>query len=159
MRTGRPAKYPVSLSEEERQELQGMLRRGHHAARKLRRVQVLLLADEGKKQDDIQAQLKVSNGMICSIKRRYCTEGLSAALEERPRPGAKSKLDATGEAHLIALACSEAPEGRESWTMQLLAEQLVEMGIVDEISDETVRTTLKKKAQTVVEAAVVRGTC
>ena len=99
-------------------------------------------------QDDIQAQLKVSNGMICSIKRRYCTEGLSAALEERPRPGAKSKLDATGEAHLIALACSEAPEGRESWTMQLLAEQLVEMGIVDEISDETVRTTLKKKTNT-----------
>jgi transposase len=147
MGTGRPEKYRVRLSEEERQELQRMLRRGKHAARKLRRVHILLLADEGKKQDAIQAQLKVSNGMICSIKKRYCTEGLSAALEERARPGAKSKLDANGEAYLIALACSDAPEGRESWTMQLLAEQLVEMGIVDEISDETVRTTLKKKAK------------
>jgi transposase len=145
MRTGRPAKYQIELSEEERDELKGLVKRGTHAARKLTRAQMLLLADEGRKQQEIESVLKVSNSTICSIEKRYCEAGLSAALEERPRPGAKGKLDAKGEAHLIAVACSEAPEGRESWTMQLLAEQLVELGIVDEISDETVRLTLKKK--------------
>lgn len=145
MRIGRPPKYEVRLSKEEKKELKELLSKGKHASRVLKRAQVLLLADEEKKQKEIESALKVSGPTIWMIKKRYCEEGLSAALEERPRPGAKAKLDAKGEAFLIALACSEAPENRESWTMQLLAEQLIELGIVEEISDETVRLRLKKK--------------
>lgn len=78
------------------------------------------------------------------LRRRYFQEGLVSALEEKPRPGAKPKLTVKGEAYLIALACTDAPKGRESWTMQLLADDLVALGIVEEISDETVRRRLKK---------------
>ena len=146
MRTGRPKKYIVTLSEEDRKELESMTKRGKHGARVITRARILLLLDEGKKQEEVIAALGTTSPTVWRISKRYCEEGLSAALEEKPRPGAKPKLDAKGEAHLIALACSTAPGDRESWTMQLLADQMVELGIVDEISDETVRRILKKKA-------------
>lgn len=145
MRTGRPNKYEVALSEEERKELESLTNRGKHKTRVITRARILLLLNEGKLHKEIISVLKISAPTIWKIAKRYCEEGLSSALEEKPRPGAKPKLDAKGEAHLIALACSEAPDERESWTMQLLAEQIIELGIVDEISDETVRRTLKKK--------------
>lgn len=148
MRTGRPKKHNVVLTEEEGKELEALIKRGNHKARVITRARILLLLNEGKKQKDITSALKTSAPTIWKIAKRYCEEGLSSALEERPRPGAKPKLDAKGEAHLIALACSEAPGDRESWTMQMLADQTIELGIVDEISDETVRRTLKKKAET-----------
>jgi len=146
MRTGRPKKHTVILSEEEQKELESLTKRGKHGARVITRARILLLLDEGKKQKEIIAALGTSAPTIWKSAKRYCEEGLSSALEEKPRPGAKPKLDAKGEAHLIALACSEAPGERESWTMQLLADQMVELGIVDELSDETVRRILKKKA-------------
>jgi len=146
MKTGRPKLHDINLSNEERKELEQLTKRGKQGARVITRARILLLLDEGKKQKEVVVALRTTYPTIWRISKRYCEEGLSAALEEKPRPGAKPKLDAKGEAHLIALACSNAPEERESWTMQLLADQMVELGIVEEISDETVRRTLKKKA-------------
>ena len=88
--------------------------------------------------------LPVCRATLYNWRKRLAEEGLEAALHDRPRPGARPKLDAKGEATLIALACSDPPEGRECWTMQLLADRLVELGVVEAISDETVRRTLKK---------------
>lgn len=78
------------------------------------------------------------------IRKRFVEEGLEAALSERPRPGATRKLNGHQEAYLVALACGDPPEGKKRWSMRLLADRLVELGVVDGISDETVRRTLKK---------------
>ena len=88
--------------------------------------------------------LDVHSDTVYRTRRLFVTESLDAALEERPRSGQPRRLDGRGEAHLTALACSSPPEGRAVWTMQLLADRLVEMRVVESISDETVRLTLKK---------------
>ena len=88
--------------------------------------------------------LDISPGTVCRIKRRYVEGGLQRALEEEPRPGRAVKLDARGEAHLIALACSEAPQGHDHWTMRLLAGKVVELGLAPSMSHEGVRKRLKK---------------
>src|SRR3989304_3215971 len=88
--------------------------------------------------------LLVGLATVARTRQRFVEGGLEWALTERPRPGAARKLDGKAEAFLIALACTDAPEGRECWTMQLLADRLVELGLVEEISDETVRRTLKR---------------
>ena len=80
------------------------------------------------------------------VRKRFVEEGLEEALSERPRPGATRKLDGHQEAYLVALACSDPPEGKKRWTMQMLADKLVRLEVVEEISDETVRRTLKKGA-------------
>ena len=144
---GRPTKYPVALKVKEREWLQGLVRRGKVAARQATRARVLLLADRKEPQTQIVEALQVSRGLVQRICKRYCEEGLDAALEERPRPGAKRKLSGKQEATLIALACSDAPEGRTCWTMQMLADKLVELQVVDSISDETVRRTVTKKGR------------
>jgi transposase len=141
---GRPTKYPVALKDEERARLQGLVRRGKAAARQVTRARILLLADAKRPQTEITAALQVSRGTVQRVCKRYCEEGLDAALAERPRPGARRKLDGKQEATLVALACSDAPEGRSCWTMQLLADRMVELQVVDRISDETVRRTLKR---------------
>jgi transposase len=138
------ARYRVRLSETERQELTTLTRRGHHSARRLTRARILLLADGGASDRAIAAALQVDRRTCVRIRRRAVTEGVEAALAERPRPGARPKLDARQAAHLIALACAEPPTGRATWTMQLLADRLVELELVESISDETVRRTLKK---------------
>lgn len=137
-------KYPVRLTEEERTYLRRLVTQGQAKARTILRAQAFLLADEGKTDKEIREVLPVSRGTLLNWRKRLAEEGLEAALHDRPRPGAKPKLDARGEATLIALACSDPPEGRECWTMQLLADRLVELGVVESISDETVRRTLKK---------------
>jgi transposase len=114
-------------------------------ARVIRRAQVLLRASEGLADHEVASALQVHPTTVQRLRRRCAREGLDAALYDRPRPGAAPKLDARGEAFLIALACSDPPEGRESWTMQLLADRLVVAGVVEEISDETVRRRLGKK--------------
>lgn len=136
--------YQVRLSREERTRLLELTRKGKGRARQLRRAHVLLLADEGAKDEVIANSLHVSLSTVWRTRRRFVREKLDGALAERPRPGAKRKLDGKAEAFLVALACSDAPEGREHWTMQLLADRLVELELVDEISDETVRRVLKK---------------
>ena len=142
----RKKKYTVELKEEQRSYLRELVRKGTEKARKLTRARILLLSSEGKTDTFIADALGVSTQTVANIPKRFAQEGLEAALNDRPRPGAQPKLDAKGEAFLIALACSDPPQGREHWSMQLLADKLVELGIVESISDETVRRVLKKTA-------------
>lgn len=139
-------KYIVKLGEEERSQLLELTRKGECKVRKLKRAMVLLCADEGDTDRMISEKVRVHGVTVEKLRERCVEEGLRAALDERPRPGKARKLDGRQEARLIALACTEAPEGSKRWTMQLLAERLVELREVDSISDETVRRTLKKGA-------------
>ena len=141
---GRPKRWVVRLSKEERAKLLDLVRKGKEKARTINRAHAFLLTAEGKTDDEIAAALQVHAHTVRNWRKHFATEGLEAALDERPRSGAEPKLDAKGEATLIAWACSEAPQGREHWTMQLLAEKLVELKVVESISDETVRRSLKK---------------
>jgi transposase len=104
----------------------------------------LLLADEGRDDDDITDILKVSKSTVCRIKKRYCEGGLDFALHEKARSGAPLKMDGRIEAQLTLLACSDPPEGRSRWTVRLLADKLVEMEVVDSISHMSVQRLLKK---------------
>lgn len=136
--------YVVDLTEEERTFLLDFINRGTQSARKLRRARTLLLADEGKTDREIAEALHTSTPTVQRTRRRFVEGGLARALNEDPRPGAGKKLDAKGEAVLETLARSEPPPGRKRWTLQLLADRLVELKVVDSISDETVRRELKK---------------
>ncbi len=137
-------KYRVALTDEERDALRALLRGGKTNARKLARAHVLLLADEGKTDEEIAAALHVGDATAWRVRQRFVEESLESALSERPRPGAARKLDAEGERTLLALACSDPPEGRAFWSLQLLADRLVELEVVAAISDETVRRVLKR---------------
>ena len=110
----------------------------------IRRAHTLLLADEGRDNREIASILRACENTTRRTVKRYVSEGLTEALGERPRPGQKRKLDARGEAQLIALACSEAPEGRQRWTLKLLADGLVALGVVESIAYQTVRRVLRK---------------
>ena len=136
--------YPIQLSEADRDDLQTVIEQGHGSAREIRRAHTLLLADETKQDQQIAAFLHVHPTTVSATRRRYCEVGVPAALKEKPRPGKERRLDGKQEAYLVALACSDAPEGRERWTLQLLADRLVELHLVDAISDDTVQRTLKK---------------
>lgn len=143
-------KYVVTLTDEERERLQAVLSRGKTAARRLTHARILLKADmvgdgPGWKDDRIAEALEVGRATIERVRKQFVEEGLDAALERRPsRREYRRKLDGDGEAHLIALACQEPPEGRSRWTLQLLADRMVALEYVDEISYQTVRRTLKK---------------
>lgn len=136
--------YIVDLSEEERAQVLELTRKGTTRARRLRRAQILLAADDGATDAAITDLLHVARATVERTRQRFVLGGLPAALEERPRPGAKAKLDGKAEAYLVALACSGPPDGHARWTMQLLADRLVELRQVEAISGETVRRTLKK---------------
>lgn len=136
--------YVVDLGEEEKEQLEELTNKGQSAARKIKRAHILLLANEGLKDKEIARALNAAVTTVERIRKRFVEEGLEAAISERPRPGAKRSLDGHQEAHLVALACSDPPQGRECWTMQLLADRLVQVGVIEEISDETVRRTLKR---------------
>ena len=137
-------KYLINLSSEERQALLEMTRKGEIKARKFKRAMILLKADEGLSDPQIMAALNVSRPCVERIRKRFVAEGMERALNEDPRPGQKRKLDGRAEATLIATACSDAPEGHGHWSLRLLAGKLVQLGVVDAISHETVRRTLKK---------------
>ena len=137
-------RYIVKLSEEEKKDLHALTHKGTCGVRKLRRAQMLVLADEGLTDEEIARALDGSVSTVERVRKRFVQEGLKAALSERPRPGARRKLDGRQEAYLLALASSDPPEGKKHWSMQLLADRLVGLEIVEEISDETVRRTLKK---------------
>jgi len=141
---GRPKRWVVRLSEAERTRLRDLASKGKTKARTVNRAHAFLLSEGGKTDEQIAEALQVHPTTIRNWRKHLAEEGLEAALDERPRPGAAPKLDARGETTLIALACSDAPEGREHWTMQLLADKVVELGVVASISDETVRRVLKK---------------
>ncbi len=145
-------KYPVQLTDEEREQLRSITRTGKHSARVMQRAQILLWSDEGKQDKEIVALLGCAPLTVASIRERWVKE---KRLADLPRLGSKPLLDAKQESLLVALACSDAPDGRAEWTMQLLADKLVELKVVEQISDETVRRTLKKQAQTVATRAMV----
>ena len=138
-----PKLYRVDLRDEEKQWLLELVKKGKLSARKLGRAHMLLLAAEGKVDTAIAESLHVHANTVGRTRRHFVEGGVEWALEERPRPGAARKLDGKQEAFLIALACSQAPVGREHWTMQLLADEMVRLEVVDGLSDETVRRTLK----------------
>lgn len=137
-------KYLIKLSDEERTSLVEMTRKGTLKARKFKRAMILLKADEGLSDPQIMSALNVSRPCVERIRKRFVADGMERALNEDPRPGQKRKLDGRAEATLIATACTEAPEGHEHWSLRLLAGKLVQLQVVDSISYETVRRTLKK---------------
>lgn len=137
-------KYLVNLSAEERQNLLDLTSKGTLNARKFKRAMVLLKADEGLSDPQIMAALHLSRPCVERVRQRFVADGLERALNENPRPGQKRKLDGRAEATLVATACSEAPAGHKHWTLRLLAGKLVELQVVEAVSHETVRRTLKK---------------
>jgi transposase len=144
-------KYLVTLTDEERQGLHTLIAVGKAAARKLTHARILLKADQaagGPAWDDkaITEALDVGLSTVARVRQRFVEQGLEAALGRKPldRPSRPRKLDGAAEARLIALACSAPPQGRQEWTMRLLADQLVELEVVDAVSHETVRQVLKK---------------
>jgi hypothetical protein len=144
-------RYKVTLEAEERQRLLDLIAAGKADARKLIHARILLKADAaegGPAWPDLQIAdaLEVSTATVERVRQRFVEQGLDAALDRkrRDRPAREIKLDGRAEARLIALACSPPPGGRAVWTMQLLADKLVELEVVDSISDETVRLALKK---------------
>jgi transposase len=137
-------KYRVILSDEERTGLEQRIRRGHDSARVLTRARILLKADAGKSEAEIADALEVSVVMVEQVRRRFCEGRLQRALFDKARPGAQRKLDGRQEAHLIAIACSEPPNGREHWTLKLLADEVVKLEFAESIAPETVRQILKK---------------
>jgi transposase len=137
-------KYVVKLTSQERKKLLGVVGKGKHKATVIRRAHILLKSDEGKTDQDIADVLYISDDTIGRTRQRFCEDGLEAALEDRPHPGSARKLDDGQEAYLVALACSDPPDGRKRWTLELLTHRLVEDGVVESISTETVRLVLKK---------------
>jgi transposase len=142
-------KYRVTLSVDERACLHTLLARGQQHVRVVKRAQILLKADEraagaGWSDDAISRALDVHPMTVVGVRRRYVEHGLDAVLDGRYTGHNPAIVTGEVEAHLIALTCSTPPHGREAWTMQLLADKLVELSVVNHISDETVRQTLKK---------------
>jgi len=144
-------KYPVILNESEREELKRLIAAGTAPARKLTHARILLKADQspegpGWVDEAIADAVETSQPTVSRVRKRYFEEGLEAALNRRPpKREYRRKLDGEQEARLIALACSEQPEGQARWSLRLLADKLVELEIVEEeVSYQTVRRTLKK---------------
>jgi transposase len=136
--------YIVNLTHDERQQLFDLVKKGRASARQLNRAHILLQAHDGATDETIAASLHVGRATVERTRKRFVEGNLARALNEDPRAGPAPKLDAKQEAWLIATACSMPPEGQKRWTMQLLADQMVQLKQVESISDETVRRTLKK---------------
>ncbi len=151
-------KYVVRLTKDEREHIEKLLRRGRAHARKLLYARILLKADadgpDHWTDERIADAFEVSTATVARERRRFCEEGLEVALMPR-KPGRPRRrvLDGRAEAHLVALSCSEPPEGRERWSLRLLADRMVELGYADELSYETVRRTLKKTASNLTSNA------
>jgi transposase len=143
-------KYPVILNETEREELKQLIAAGTAPARKLTHARILLKADQspqgpGWVDEQVAEAVETSQPTVARVRKQYFEEGLEAALNRRPpNREYQRKLDGEQEARLIALACSEPPEGQARWSLRLLADKLVELEVVEDISYQTVRRTLKK---------------
>lgn len=143
-------KYIVTLTEKEREDLEQMISTGKHSARKLTHARILLKADESAGElhwtdEQISEAIGVSLATIGRVRQQFVEEGVDAAISRRKGSGIRDlKLDGEREAHLVALTCSEPPDGQVRWTLRLLAEKMVELEYIDGISYETVRRTLKK---------------
>jgi transposase len=136
--------HQVQLTKGQREDLLKVINRGKSSARVLTRARILLLADELKGDEQIAQALKVSAATVGRIRKRYCLEGLESALHDRLRTGAPARIGGRFQAHLCALACSEPPEGYGRWTLRLLSERIVELGLIESISHTEVGKLLKK---------------
>lgn len=150
-------KYRVTLTAEETKELESLVHKGKSAARKQTRARILLKAAEGCQDQEIMDALDVSSSTVGRIRQRCVEEGIEAALEDRPRPGAARKLTEKQCAQVIAVACTPAPEGYDHWTLRLLADQVVQLGFSDSFSHEAVRQLLKKHFEAVAAAGMVHS--
>ena len=141
-------KYRVSLTDKERTVLEQMVSIGKSAARKLTHARILLLADAAAEEDcsddEIVAALGAGTRTIARVRKRFVTEGFLVALDHKPQPPRPDKIKGNIEQRLVQLACSDPPKGRCHWTLQLLADELVVLGLADAISTETIRQALKK---------------
>lgn len=137
-------KDKLELTKIERQKLKEMIRKGSNKARVITRARLLLLSDQGLNDQQVAEALQIGRATVERVRRRAVRENVEAALGERPRPGQKRKLNEKQEARLVAIACSDPPPGQKRWTIQLLMEEIIQQGVVDTISFETVRRVLKK---------------
>jgi transposase len=142
-------KYVVELTSEERKQLTALVKKGKTAGYKIRHAQMLLKVDQGKKgpgwpDGRVSEAFAAHITTVERLRKRFVEEGLGAALERHNRKNYARKLDGDAEAHLIAVACSEPPEGHNEWTLRLLADKLVELKVVDSVSHMTVSRALKK---------------
>jgi hypothetical protein len=143
-------KYTVELSDEERQHLEKITSSGIAPARMVKRAQILLKSDSrgertAWKYDQICAAFNVTPVTVLNIRKSFVEKGMAATLcRKKPEREYRHALDGEAEAHLIALACSEPPEGRKVWSLRLLKDRLIQLGHVDHISHETIRSVLKK---------------
>ena len=143
-------RYLVTLTIEEREQLQAMVSKGKTAARKLVRARILLLADEAeggpqKSDPEITEALGCGRATVERVRKQFLEEGLEATLTPKPTTRIyENRLDGKAEAHLVAMACGAPPEGRDRWTLRLLADRMVGLGCAESVSHETVRQTLKK---------------
>ena len=134
----------VRLTDEQRGDLNRRLERDSLNGRQRRRLQILLLADQGQTDGQIAQATGAGGSTVERLRKRFASEGLEAALAEKPRSGAPAKLDGKQEAMIVALACSAAPEGQSQWSARLLANRVVAMEIVESLSESSVRRLLKK---------------
>ena len=146
---------PFSLPEAARRSLKRMLSKGIHPARKLTRARILLGLDEGRRPRQIAQELGVADGTIYNVRNKAQAQGWEVALGEAARSGRPQEISAEARAQITALACSEPPTGHSQWSLRLLADKAVEFGFVEEISHQSVREILKKRAQAAPEKALV----
>ena len=137
-------RFGVQLNTHEKGRLRQMIRAGRSSAQAITRARILLKSDEGWTASQVAAALDISERTVFRTKRRYAEEGLDEVLRHRNQVNRYRKLDDRGEAHLIVLACSPAPDGNDHWTLRALAGKAVELGLVESLSHKTVRLRLKK---------------
>lgn len=135
---------PVSLTDDEVCSLTSLTRRGSTPASVQTRARILLLLHRGRTPDETAAALSVGVATVFNVKRRYLSEGLDSALYDKPRSGKPARIDGVARAKITALACSTAPQGHARWSLRLLADRAVELGLVEAISHNTVKEVLKK---------------
>lgn len=145
----RPRKYHVTLTDEEYNDLISLVRKGTASAQKIRHAEILLKLDENHNEkpwtvNAIVEAYHTNTTTVCAVAQRFVEEGLESALNRKKQLNRHHKITGEVEAHMIAIACSDAPEGRDRWTLQLIADKLVELKVVDSISATAVGTTLKK---------------
>lgn len=138
-------RYHVQIGPDDRRQLEQVVSRGKTSARVITRARILLKAADGAKDEQIVGALGTSRATVERIRRRFATGGLDAAIKDKPQPGRPHALSSKQAAHLIAIACSPAPDGHDHWPLRLLGKRMVELGYVEHISAETVRQVLQKK--------------
>ena len=138
-------RYHVQLSPDDRQRLVHLVSRGKTSARVITRARILLKAADGASDEQIVDALGTSRATVERVRRRFATEGLDAAIKDKPQKGCPRALTSKQAAHLIAIACSDAPDGHDHWPLRLLGQKAIELGYVEHISPETIRQVLEKK--------------